>query len=319
MSGGGQDPTLPSSASSHALAAAGGVGLGGDGPRLAPIVFPAEVQAAIAEVLPSEDPLDDPDFSTVDYINDLFPTEQSLSTLDDTVADMRYRVQCVDDDIRRIVRNQTGAGGDAASALSEAQSAIVQLFSQIRDIKQKAGESEAMVRDITRDIKQLDTAKRNLTAAITTLNHLHMLVGGVATLQRQTGDRQYGEASKLLQGLMQVLEHFKGYSEIPQIKELSDQVHDTRAVLAKQINHDFQSALGEGGATSNKSFVPTKQLAEACLVVDVLEPKTKRSLLKWLVSRELTEYGIIFAEGEDGTWLDKIDNRLAAKFNQIQI
>ena len=40
-----------------------------------------------------------------------------------------------------------------------------------------------MVRDITRDIKQLDTAKKNLTAAITTLNHLHMLVGGVTTLQ----------------------------------------------------------------------------------------------------------------------------------------
>ena len=33
-----------------------------------------------------------------------------------------------------------------------------------------------MVKEITRDIKQLDTAKRNLTTAITTLNHLHMLV-----------------------------------------------------------------------------------------------------------------------------------------------
>ncbi len=146
-------------------------------------LLPPEVQAAIAEILPSSDPLDDPDFSTVDYINRLFPTEQSLANLDDAVSDMRYRVQCIDDDIRRVVRSQTGAGGDAAEALAEAQSAIVQLFSQIRDIKQKAGESEAMVRDITRDIKQLDTAKKNLTAAITTLNHLHMLVGGVTTLQ----------------------------------------------------------------------------------------------------------------------------------------
>ena len=43
-------------------------------------------------------------------------------------------------------------------------------FSQIREIKNKAGESETMVKEITRDIKQLDTAKRNLTTAITTLN-----------------------------------------------------------------------------------------------------------------------------------------------------
>ena len=56
-----------------------------------------------------------------------------------------------------------------------------------------------MVRDITRDIKQLDTAKRNLTTAITTLNHLHMLVGGVATLQGLSQKRQYGDAAMLLQ------------------------------------------------------------------------------------------------------------------------
>ena len=66
-------------------------------------------------------------------------------------------------------------------------------------LQAKAGESEAMVRDITRDIKQLDTAKRNLTTAITTLNHLHMLVGGVATLQGLSQKRQYGDAAMLLQ------------------------------------------------------------------------------------------------------------------------
>ena len=80
-----------------------------------------------------------------------------------------------------------------------------------------------MVRDITSDIKQLDTAKRNLTSAITTLNHLHMLVGGVSTLQSQTINRQYGDAAMLLQGLLEVLAHFKDYSDIPQIKELSSQ------------------------------------------------------------------------------------------------
>ena len=81
-----------------------------------------------------------------------------------------------------------------------------------------------MVRDITSDIKQLDTAKRNLTSAITTLNHLHMLVGGVSTLQAQTINRQYGDAAMLLQGLLEVLAHFKDYSDIPQIKELSSQI-----------------------------------------------------------------------------------------------
>lgn len=39
------------------------------------------------------------------------------------------------------------------------------------------------MKEITRDIKQLDHAKRHLTTSITTLNHLHMLAGGVDSLE----------------------------------------------------------------------------------------------------------------------------------------
>lgn len=47
----------------------------------------------------------------------------------------------------------------------------------------RAEQSEAAVQTITRDIKQLDCAKRNLTSAITALNHLHMLAQGVDSLK----------------------------------------------------------------------------------------------------------------------------------------
>lgn len=48
-------------------------------------------------------------------------------------------------------------------ALDEAQKMIKQLFVHIKDIKERAEKSEEMVREITRDIKQLDCAKKNLT------------------------------------------------------------------------------------------------------------------------------------------------------------
>lgn len=37
------------------------------------------------QAFPSDDPLDDPDFDPVDYINSLFPNEQALVKLDDFV------------------------------------------------------------------------------------------------------------------------------------------------------------------------------------------------------------------------------------------
>lgn len=56
------------------------------------------------------------------------------------------------------------------------------LISKIKEIRDKAEQSETTVKEITSDIKQLDHAKKNLTTSITTLNHLHMVVGGVDSL-----------------------------------------------------------------------------------------------------------------------------------------
>jgi chromosome segregation ATPase len=135
------------------------------------------------QVCPSNDPLDQPDFNAVDYINSLFPTEQSLSNIDDVISKMEQEIHCIDKKIRTVVRGQTNNNQDGKTALQDAQKAIRQLFVQIKDIKSKAEQSEETVKEITRDIKQLDFAKKNLTSSIITLNHLHMLVDGVETLK----------------------------------------------------------------------------------------------------------------------------------------
>merc|ERR1711884_434925 len=85
----------------------------------------------------SNRPLDAPEFSAIDYINEMFPTEQSLTNLDDTIGDMRGKISGIDDNLRHIVRghravtaspndsdqgrNQAGVE-DASLALAEAQS-----------------------------------------------------------------------------------------------------------------------------------------------------------------------------------------------------
>lgn len=272
------------------------------------ISFPPEVQNAIEQVLPSNDPLDQPDFNAVDYINSLFPTEQSLSNIDDVVNNMECKIHTIDDEIRTVVRGQTNVGQDGRAALEEAQRVIRQLFVHIADIKAKAEQSEEMVKEITRDIKQLDCAKRNLTAAITTLNHLHMLVGGVDNLQVLTKKRQYGEIVMPLQAVMEVMKHFHNYMDILQIKQLANQVQEIHFELAQQITSDFHEAFT---GPNSKHFTPNKQLAEACLVVSVLDPKVKRDLLKWFIGLQLAEYCHLFQETQDTAWLDKIDRRYA--------
>lgn len=164
------------------------------------------------------DAIESADFNVTDHINQLFPTEQSLSNIDEVLFKMESECKQIDENIRSVVRSQTTTAQDGRCALAEAQKVIGHLFEQIIEIKTRAEKTEDMVKEITRDIKQLDWAKKNLTSAITTLNHLHILVGGIENLSRLAENRQYGELLNPLQAIIEVNKHFQQYTEIPKIK-----------------------------------------------------------------------------------------------------
>uniref|UniRef100_A0A2K6MWH9 Vacuolar protein sorting-associated protein 53 homolog n=1 Tax=Rhinopithecus bieti TaxID=61621 RepID=A0A2K6MWH9_RHIBE len=257
----------------------------------------------------NQDPLDRADFNAVEYINTLFPTEQSLANIDEVVNKIRLKIRRLDDNIRTVVRGQTNVGQDGRQALEEAQKAIQQLFGKIKDIKDKAEKSEQMVKEITRDIKQLDHAKRHLTTSITTLNHLHMLAGGVDSLEAMTRRRQYGEVANLLQGVMNVLEHFHKYMGIPQIRQLSERVKAAQTELGQQILADFEEAFPSQG--TKRPGGPSNVLRDACLVANILDPRIKQEIIKKFIKQHLSEYLVLFQENQDVAWLDKIDRRYA--------
>lgn len=55
--------------------------------------LPADVLKAISTILPSDDPLDKHDFDLVEYINELFPNEQSLSNIDEIIKKDKARIK----------------------------------------------------------------------------------------------------------------------------------------------------------------------------------------------------------------------------------
>ncbi|XP_041438179.1 vacuolar protein sorting-associated protein 53 homolog isoform X2 [Xenopus laevis] len=166
-----------------------------------------------------------------------------------------------------------------------------------------------MVKEITRDIKQLDHAKRHLTTSITTLNHLHMLAGGVDSLETMTRKRQYGEVANLLQGVVNVLEHFQKYMGIPQIRQLSERVKAAQTELGQQILADFEEAFPSQG--TKRPGGPSNVLRDACLVANVLDSRIKQEIIKKFIRQHLSEYLVLFQENQDVAWLDKIDRRYA--------
>ncbi|XP_050359212.1 vacuolar protein sorting-associated protein 53 homolog [Nymphalis io] len=269
--------------------------------------LPGSVISRIEELMGGTEQFDSEEFDAVAYINRVFPTEQSLSGVESAAARCEFRLASVQHDIRRLVRAQHDQRIAGHQALLDAQHCIAELALQVADINKKAERSESMVREITAEIKQLDCAKWNLTAAITALNHLHMLAGGAASLRTLAQKRQYKELVLPLQAIMEVLEQLEMYRDIKELNALRDEVHAIRAQLAQQILADFKEALTGGG----KATISPRTLSEACAVVDALEPHVKQELIKWLISMQLQEYEHLFSGEQEEAWVSHVERRYA--------
>lgn len=279
--------------------------------------LPSQVIAAIKCLFPSDDPLDEFDFDPTKYVNERFHSHQSFPALEEEIVKVTNKISEIDTQIMDSVICMDSSETEGVAALQDAHQLVSHLTARVKEMKEQAGKAEEMVNQITADIKQLDTAKKNLTAAIIMLNNLHILVDGVDRLDSLIQNRNYGQVAALLQSCVDVLAQLERHKEMDHLKKLDEQVHLVREKLAVQIVDDFHEIIERGGQKLNTQQNQLKLLAEACLVVDCLDVGVKNKLLEWIINSELSEYKVLFQENQDISWLDNIDKRFNWLKNQL--
>ncbi|KAG0554133.1 hypothetical protein KC19_12G065500 [Ceratodon purpureus] len=245
--------------------------------------------------------------STLEFINEIFPTEASLVAVDPLLGKLRIKIRHVDAEILSAVRLQSTSGSKAKEDLAAAMGAIQELTHKISEMKEKAEQSEVMVQEICRDIRKLDFAKKHITTTITALHRLAMLVSAVEQLQAMAAKRQYKEAAGQLEAVNQLIGHFEAYRDVPKISELREKFKGIKDMLKSHVFSDFASL---GTADLHEDGQQMQQLADACLVVDALDPSAKEELIRNVCSKELTAYQQIF-QGTEVARLDKAERRYA--------
>eukprot|EP00899_Mesostigma_viride_P016160 jgi/Mesvir1/24545/Mv21883-RA.1 len=264
--------------------------------------------------------LDDPNFDVIEFINRVFPTEASLAKVDPLIQKLKHKIRSVDARILQSVRQQSTSGTKAKADLEEAIQAVQQLFSRIKEIKQKAEQSEVMVQEMCRDIKKLDFAKKHLTTTITQLRRLSMLVSAVDQLEAMAEGREYHRAAGLLEAVNQLATHFEVYEDVPQISQLRTRYGQLKGVIRAHIFEDFSclTASGWSEAHANGGGGMEQRLKDACLAVDALEPQVREELISTVCGKDLTAYQQIFQGGAgDVAKLDKIERRYAWVTRQL--
>ncbi|KAJ6500190.1 Vps53-like protein [Mycena vitilis] len=262
--------------------------------------LPHEVILAIQRVLElgQEDPLDalGNEFTPVDLLNGFFPDEASLAHIASVQAqlvesqrDLQREIDALQAELKH---NQD------PTQMQLIQEMISDLFGQMARIREKATESEAVVRNITKDIQVLDHAKRNLILSMTTLKRLQMLVNALTQLEDLVKERKYGEAAQTLAAVKQISVSFKPYTSVQRISQVWKQVQEIQGELRTHLDRDFDT-------------LQPSVIADACLVVDVLGADVRAQMIERYVAIELKEYRRIFRTSDEAGQLDNISRRFA--------
>ncbi|KAI0929946.1 hypothetical protein AcV5_006778 [Taiwanofungus camphoratus] len=174
-------------------------------------------------------------------------------------------------------------------------------------IREKATESEAVVKNITKEIQVLDLAKRNLILSMTTLKRLQMLVNALSQLEDQVKEKKYHEIVQTLAAVKQIGAFFKPYTSVQRISQLRRRIQEIQGELRLKIDADWEKFYMQDPAKPIKSSI----IADACLVMDVLGPEVRTQFVDRYVALELKEYRRIFRATDEAGQLDNLSRRFA--------
>ncbi|OBZ70516.1 Vacuolar protein sorting-associated protein 53 [Grifola frondosa] len=187
------------------------------------------------------------------------------------------------------------------------QEMISDLLGQMSRIREKATESEAVVRNITKEIQVLDLAKKNLILSMTTLKRLQMLVNALSQLEDQVAERKYHEIVQTLAAVKQIGASFKPYISVQRISQIWRRIQEIQSELRSKIDADWDKFYMQDPAKPIKPSV----IADACLVVDVLGADIRTQFVDRYVALELKEYRRIFRATDEAGQLDNLSRRFA--------
>lgn len=269
--------------------------------------YSAQLEAALADVCPSEDPLDSADFDPIAFINAKFPDERSMGNgqLQLYNDQLSKQTKELSDTLTDQVRQHSVNQKRTKESIEKATGAIQQLFNKIKAIKEKATQSETMVQDICSDIKSLDYARGHLSKTIAALANHMMIASMVDQMEHYDVSKAYDMMPATISSISSMFMKLKECLDVPKVKTLYDRVQRVKQQVGEDILNAFDLAIPKitSSETENEKF------RSMCLVVDELDESVKSSLLKSAFQKLMIPYDRGYASGAEGGTIEHTERR----------
>ena len=250
-----------------------------------------------------------PDFKPIDFINHVFPTEESLSTLDKEIANLSQRIRIINKSIRQSVRSYGVLGDSSEQILANTIKTIQTLTKKITSIQDQATRTETVVSDLCGSIKPLHNARINLQGSIKAIEQFRMIVDSMRQLETCIIDKNYLECSRILDALTDLLQIYDPYKDTPQLKPIYDEYTQKKKTLRFQITTFVREIISKG--TADESF------QDVCHCIDAYNDDFHDEVVKLLCNRLLETYETAFPINQSKPEL-KYENRFIWFKNRIE-
>lgn len=266
------------------------------------------------------------EFNPTVFMNQLFPNKASLNkhVLDQYTQRVQHRIHQVDTQVSHLIKKQASSvqQDQVKSDLQDAKTAIDHFLLQMSTIKQHAEQAEHQVYTITKDIKSLDVAKRNITKTMTLSRQYHMLVSALDQVSFLTKKRQYKQVAQLMAAVQTLASAFDTFAaDIALLQQLRQRIEQCKHQLREQLMQDFKSfdALEEVAQKEQQQHAAANTTAltwlrDACLAIDALDTHASKHQHRYefiadYIKKKMELYRLLFPREKKDSQLDQVQKR----------
>lgn len=178
------------------------------------------------------------------------------------------------------------------------------MFAKINDIRTKSDNSERLVNGICGDIRDLDYAKKNLSATTVALKNIQTIVQEMERLKTMNEKKRYSEVGNLLEAVKAILKLFNDWKEIDRIKEIQQAFDSIKSSVKTQVFNEFEYI-----DISKLSKEQIENLVDACFVIDAFDEKTRKEFISRWSDRQLGVYDLKFKTDIESSQIENVDQR----------
>lgn len=245
----------------------------------------------------------------VDFINERFVDECSLSEIESLIGDVNAEIRKQDTKLMEIVKEKAITGQVAYEKFEKLQCATNDLINQMAEIQTPTLRSEQSLKILTADIRALNRAKVNICNTIVNLKRMLMLSTMLESLGEKAKSRKYNEAAGLTVVVRELCQLVQPLREAPPVVKLLTNCGNLMNDLKQQLTEDLEIMLSL--STSQAYLDIPLELEDVCKCADAVDEGIRKHIANRYAMYITQSYESMFPVCLDLKSLDSMNERFA--------